>query len=123
MIATPGCGRPIAPIFSGCSRASAAVQPITSPISACPYPLSTVTPNFSVKRRAWTGESGAVMLRTYLSGARSVTDGSSVSIAIAAGGSTVDRISNRATSSANTAGSNPSITTIGAPARSPNSTL
>jgi len=27
---------PTAPTFSGCSRASAAVQPITSPISACP---------------------------------------------------------------------------------------
>ncbi len=64
LIATPGCGRPIAPIFSGCSFASAAVQPITSPISACPYPLSTVTPNLSVKRRAWIGDSGAVMLRT-----------------------------------------------------------
>ena len=33
---TPRCGRPIAPTFSGCSLASAAVQPITSPISAWP---------------------------------------------------------------------------------------
>ena len=36
VIDTPGCGRPTAPSFSGCSRASAAVQPMTSPISAWP---------------------------------------------------------------------------------------
>ena len=38
------------------------------------------------------------MLRTYRSGARSVTSRTSVSIVIAAGGSTVERIANRATS-------------------------
>ncbi len=49
-------------------------------------------PNRSRNRRACSGDSGAVMLRTYFSGARSVIDSSSASIVIAAGGSTVERM-------------------------------
>ena len=73
--------------------------------------------------RACKGESGAVMLRTYRSGARSVTAESSASIVIAAGGSTVERIAKRATSSAKAAVSNRSITTMADPTRRPKSTL
>ncbi|TMM15495.1 MAG: hypothetical protein E6G01_10070 [Actinobacteria bacterium] len=76
-----------------------------------------------MNRRAWRGDSGAVMLRTYLRGARSVTASSSLSMAMAVGGSTVDRISNRRTSAANSLGSNRSMITIAAPARRPNNVL
>ncbi len=120
---TPGCGLPTAPTFSGWAFASAAVHPITSPISACPYPFSTVTANFSVNRRAASGESGAVMLRTYRSGARSVTPSSSASIVIAAGGSTVERIACSRTSRANDSVANRSMITSAAPARRPKSAL
>ena len=82
-----------------------------------------MTPNRAVNRRAWNGDSGAVIERTYRSGVRSVTDASSLSIAMAAGGSTVERMPCRATSAAKSVVENRSITTIGAPARRPNSTL
>jgi hypothetical protein len=63
------------------------------------------------------------MLRTSRSGASDVTDRSSASIAIAAGGSTTDRTSNRATSSANARVSKRSSSTMGAPARRAKHTL
>jgi hypothetical protein len=112
----------MAPTFSGCAFASAAVHPITSPISTWPYPFSTYTGNFAVNRCAWSGESGAVIDRTYFKGPRSVT-AESVSIASAAGGSTVERISKLRTRSAKDSGSKRSMITSAAPARSPNSTL
>ena len=62
------------------------------------------------------------MLRTYFSGASDVIDSSSLSIAMAAGGSTVERIWNRSTRRANSRGSKPSITTTGAPTRRAKST-
>ena len=76
-----------------------------------------------MNRRAWSGDSGAVMLRTYRNGVRSVTAVSSLSIAIAGGGRTVERIANRRTSSANTAVSKPDMITSAAPARRPNNVL
>ena len=80
-------------------------------------------PNLSRKRRAWSGDSGAVMLRTMRRGRRSVTVSSSHSIVIAAGGSTTERISNRRTSSASSVVENASISTTGAPTRNAKSTL
>jgi hypothetical protein len=76
-----------------------------------------------LNRRACHGDSGAVMLRTNRSGDRSSRPGSSHSMVMAAGGNTVERMPNRATSSANDRGWNRSITTTGAPTRSANSTL
>ena len=115
---TPGWGRPTAPSFSGWLRASAAVHPMTSPISACPYPFSTCTGNLAAKRRAWRGDRGAVMLRTYCRGDRSVTAGSSVSIVSAAGGAIAVNINNLTAPV-----SKRSMITRAAPARSPNSAL
>ncbi len=77
------------------------------------------SPNLATKRWACSGDSGAVIERTYLSGARSVTS-ESVSMAMAAGGSTVERMPKRPTSSAKAAGSKRSMITSAAPARSPN---
>ncbi len=57
-------------------------------------------PKRSLNRRACSGDSGAVMLRTNRSGVRSVMVSSSASIVIAAGGSTVDRRPKRVTASA-----------------------
>ena len=83
---------------------------------------STATHTLASVRRNCSGDSGAVIERMYLSGARSVTS-ESVSMAIAAGGSTVERIPKRRTSSAKASGSKRSMITSAAPARSPNRAL
>ena len=57
-----------------------------------PVAVEQAMPKRSRNRRACSGDSGAVIERTNFSGASDVTDSSSLSIAIAAGGSTVDRI-------------------------------
>ena len=106
------------------SLASCALQPtISPPISVWPQPLSTNTPKRSRKRRAWSGDSGAVMLRTYLSGASDVIDSSSASMVIAAGGSTVERSWKRSTKPANAWVSKRSMMITAAPARKAKITL
>src|SRR5271163_1739253 len=89
----PASGRPTEPsLDSPYARASAADHPTTSPPSSVwPYELSTITPNLSRNRAAWTGDRGAVIDRTIFSGERSVTDSSYRTMASAAGGKTVDR--------------------------------
>ena len=106
------------------SLASCALQPtISPPISVWPHPLSTVIPKRSRNRRACSGDSGAVMLRTYFIGASDVIDSSSASIVIAAGGSTVDRSWKRSTNCAKARVSKRSIMMTAAPARNPKITL
>ena len=80
-------------------------------------------PKRSRNRRAWSGESGAVMLRTYFIGASDVIVSSSASMVMAAGGSTVERSWNRVTKSANARVSKRSMMITAAPARKPKITL
>ena len=59
------------------ARPAAFHPTISPPISVWPQQLSTVIPKRSRNRRACSGDSGAVMLRTYFIGSNEVTDSSS----------------------------------------------